>query len=132
MAHLMKRSHDPTLDHRPKSFNGIGMDRAVDILACAVVDHAMRETGIESAIASVIVGREQTDLVRDRFVYELGKRARINAVYDARNDVVLALHCTDIDCLAVPACAAEVASPARSLVLVLGLPADIGFVYFDV
>ncbi len=77
VAHLMERSHDAALYHRPKTLDGVRVDRTIDVLSGAVMNHAMRETGIQSAIPAMIVGREQTYLVRDRFIDELGKRSRI-------------------------------------------------------
>lgn len=50
----------------------------------------------------------------------------------AGDHVPLALHRTDYDGLAVPTTTAIVAATTLPLVLVLGLPADEGFVHFNV
>src|SRR5207244_13156982 len=65
------------------------MDRTVAVFARAVMNHAMRKTGVESTIAAMVIGGDQANLVRDRFVYEAGQGSCINAVDDARHDVAL-------------------------------------------
>src|SRR5258708_13785786 len=132
MTHLVERSHDASLYHGPETFDGIGMDRAIHILTHAMVNHTVRETGVETAIAPMVVRRDQTNLMRDRFVYEAGQCPRIDTVDYSRNDVAFALDCADNNRFAMSARAAEVSASARSFVLVLCLPADVGFVNLDV
>lgn len=40
----MERTHNATLHDRPKPFDGVGMDRTVDVFPCTVTDNAMRVT----------------------------------------------------------------------------------------
>ena len=70
--------------------------------------------------------------MRDRFIDEAVERGCIRAFNHASHHVALALHGTDHNQLSRSASAAEVSTSALAFVLVLGLPADIGFIHFDI
>lgn len=131
-GNFMKRADDAALNQGPEAFDGIGVNRAVDIFACAMVDHAMREAVVQVLIAPVVIGGDQADFIGHSFVDEGVKRIGVNSVNDTRDHVALALHCADNDCLPMPASPAEVTASAFAPVFVFGFAADIRFVYFNV
>ena len=53
-AHLMERAHDATLDDRPEAFDGVGVNGSADIFAVGMMDHTVRNSGIDGAIAFVV------------------------------------------------------------------------------
>jgi hypothetical protein len=131
-AHLMERSHDPALDHGPEAFDGVGVDRAVDVFTGAVVYSPMRIQTIQATVATVFVGADQAHAIRNHFPNESANRVHVGVVDHTRDDVALAFDSADDDCFSCAASAAEVAASARPFVLVLRLAADVGFIHFDV
>jgi hypothetical protein len=71
MADLVEAAHDAALQERPKAVNGLGVNRAVDVLLFGMADDAMREGLAQLAIAGMLIGREQAD-----FFGELRERNR--------------------------------------------------------
>src|SRR4051812_642531 len=64
LADLVEGAHNAALDDRPKAFNRICVDSPDDVMATAMVDHAMREPEAKAAIACVVVRAKQADLGR--------------------------------------------------------------------
>jgi hypothetical protein len=94
-ADLVERPDHTALDEGPETFNRVGVDRADDILALGMVDHAMREVLVQALIADPLVGAEQADAVRNGLVYEAVERVGLGVFDDAGNHVALALYGAD-------------------------------------
>jgi hypothetical protein len=73
LADLMECPDDAALQDRPEAFDGLRMDRAINVLMRPMVYDAM---GIalfgEPRISRPIIGAKQRDLVRDGFIDESG------------------------------------------------------------
>ncbi len=130
LADLVEASHDTTLDQRPETFNGLSVDRADDVLAARMVDHAEWIFFGEFAVSGSFVRAKQADFVRYGFANELGQRLAFQIVDDAGDHVSLALHRSDHDRFAR---AARSAAAIAALVLmpVLGEAADESFINLD-
>ena len=72
-AHLVEDAHDPALHNRPKSLDGVRMNRAHHVLALRVVNEGMRELQAELGVTDPAIGAEQRDLMRDRLADESGQ-----------------------------------------------------------
>lgn len=131
-ADLVECPDDPALHDGPKTLDGIGMNCSAYIFSLSVMHHAVRDGFVERAIALMIVRGKQADSVRYSFVDEAVKRGRVCALNYASHDISLPLHGSDHNELARSTCSSEVSASALSLVLVLGLPADICFIDFDI
>lgn len=59
MADLMEGADHPTLHQRPKSLNGLRVNRTDDVLSGGVVDAGMGIIGIEGVVARPLVRAEQ-------------------------------------------------------------------------
>src|SRR5258708_25100085 len=82
---LMERADDAALYHRPEAFDGVGMNRAENVLMACVIDGAVRV-----ALSGVFVRAEQTHLVRNGLTHEAGEREPVCVVDDFGDDVALA------------------------------------------
>jgi hypothetical protein len=65
-ADFVETANHATLEDAPEAFNRIGVNRTDDVLAGAVPHRLVRVFG-QAEIATVYVGRQQIDLVRDGF-----------------------------------------------------------------
>ena len=61
LTDLMECTHYTALEYRPKAFNGVGMNRACDILPMTVANNAMREAMFKTCIASPFIRRDQAN-----------------------------------------------------------------------
>jgi len=101
-ADLVESPDYAALQDRPEAFDGLRMDRAVNVLMRAMVNSLMRITVFsEPPISGPLIGAKQADFVRDGFVDKIGQGLRIDVLNNASNDVSLAAHCADNDCLAL-------------------------------
>ena len=66
---FVEASDDPALEDRPEALNRVRVDCADNVLASGVVNCAMRVVG-QSVIDAALIGREQTNFVRDGFTNE--------------------------------------------------------------
>src|SRR6266571_8541944 len=66
-ADLVERADDPALHETPEALDGIGVNRAVDVFASAVMHHPDRVLEAEFAVSGVLVSAEKADLVRHGF-----------------------------------------------------------------
>jgi hypothetical protein len=94
-AHFVECAHYAAFDQRPEAFDGLSMDRANDVLAFGMIDHAVRKFLAQMLVADPLIGAEQADLVRDGFAHERFERASAYVLDDAGNDIALATDCTD-------------------------------------
>jgi hypothetical protein len=136
VTHFMERADDATLYQRPKAFNGLRMYVAMHVLTDPVIHHAVREMFIEVAITPMLVGRDKADTMRDSLMHKGVKRLRIDFINNTADDVSFALNGSDHNGFPMTAGAAGVARSTWAAALVFvpiaSLPADIGFVDFDV
>jgi hypothetical protein len=71
----MIATHDSALEDRPESFDGVRVNRAIDVLAARMIDGlmpiaALRVTDAERVIDLLLIGAEQTNFARDSFADE--------------------------------------------------------------
>jgi hypothetical protein len=94
-ADLVERADNAALEDRPETLNRVGVDRADDVLALAVVNDTMREFFVERAIADKCIGAEQANFLGNRAAHESGKGTGIDAIDNSRHDPALALDRAD-------------------------------------
>ncbi len=128
-ADLMEASDDTALENRPEAFDGLGMNRADDVLAGCVVDNGMRELLAYAAVPSELIGAKQADFGRDGLIDESGECGTSDVLNDAGDDIALAADCAGDWRLASSARAASLATLVD--MPVLGEAADESFVNFD-
>lgn len=124
----MERADDTALNHRPETFDGVGMNRADHIFPVGVIDHAMPETRIEAMIGRVVIGRKQTDSVGYGLRDELLDGFGIGMFDHLGDHASFAAHGPDDWGFAM-----RPARPIPALVFMLVLPlaADVRFINFD-
>src|SRR5437773_8330076 len=61
VTHFMERANHSTLYQRPKAFDGLRVDVAMNILTVPVIHHAVREMLVKIAVTAMLVGRDKTD-----------------------------------------------------------------------
>ena len=131
LADLMKRPDHTTLEDRPKAFDGIGMHGTDDILPFGVIDHFVRVFLMKLAVPHPLVRDQQAHVIRYGFIDELGQGFSFDVPNDTSHHIALALDRTRYDRLASAASSAEISSSTFTSVLVLGFPADKGFIDLD-
>jgi len=62
-ADLVVGANNAALQDRPKAFDSIGVNSADNIVAAALADNPMRIGAAQEAIAGMLIGREQADLI---------------------------------------------------------------------
>src|SRR5437016_1659301 len=133
-ADLVERADYSALNHAPEAFDGICVNVAMHIFTIPVINRAMRELSVKSAIASALVGRDQADLIGHHLTDKFAKRLAVQIRHYSGDHFPFALDCADYDGLAMPASAAGTAGSTRAAALVfvpiLGLAADERFVHF--
>ena len=129
LADLVERADNAAFHNRPETLNRIGVNRTDDILMRGVADDAVREAVAKVSVPGMLVGANEADPIRNRFMHETIKRFGISAVDDAGNHVTLALHRADDGGFA----RAESASAAAAFIpmLVVPLAAKETFVNFN-
>src|ERR1700675_3417112 len=128
-ADLMERADHATLEDRPEALNRVRVHSADNVFFRAVANGSVRKLFPECVVSPHVIGGEQTDLVRDGFTNEAGQSLAVEMLYDPRNNIALALDCTNDADLA--GAAATRTAIALIPMLIAGLSADIGFVHFD-
>jgi hypothetical protein len=129
-ADLVERADNAAFEDAPKAFNRVRVNRADNVFMSAVADAGvLRIFAAQRVVGAQVVGGEQADFVGRGFANEAGQSLAVETIYDPRNDVALALDCTNDTDLAG-------AGPARTAItlvpmLVAGLSADVGFVNLD-
>lgn len=130
-ADLMERAHHATLEDRPEAFDGVGMNGSHHIITLRVINDFVRILPLQFVVALPLIRDEQADAIRYRFIDELRQRPCINAIDHASHHIPLALNGPGHNRLAGSTSPAEVSASAFALVLILRLPAHIGFINFD-
>ena len=115
LADLVERADDSALHDGPKAFDGVGMNGSTHIFPSSMMNHAMRNFLVQKPITLMIVRRKQTDMMGDGFMDEAIQRGSIGAFNHASDHV-----------------ASKIPASALAFMLILGLPADIGFIDFDI
>ena len=128
-ADFVECADDPALHQRPEAFNRIGMDRADNMLASAVVNYAVIVFAAEPTIARIGVGADNANAGRYGFANKGFDGFGFCVFDDASDDVSLALDRTDDGSFAASA-ATRPAIPLAN-VTVLIVAADVGFIDFD-
>jgi hypothetical protein len=130
-AHFVERADYAALEDRPKTFDGLGMDCANNILASRMVNGRMREIVVEHAVSGPLIGAKQADFVRNGFSHKGVKRCSLDIRDHARNHISLAANSADdwrfagTDAAGPPAAAAFIPMP------VLSQAANESFIDFD-
>src|SRR5450759_1516058 len=128
----MECTHNAALHDRPESFDGVGMDCAVNIFVLTMTNNAMREVKSELAIGFPFIGRDQANLCGYGFTYKGIKSFSTSVVDHSGNDVAFAPDCAHNDSRTRSASPAEVSASTFPLVLILGFAADKSFVNFHI
>lgn len=127
-------AHDSALEQGPEAFDGVGVDRANDVLPLAVVDDLARVLD-QQVIAAVLVGTQERDLLRDSLTDEARQRLAVHLAQRPRHDFAGAAHSARHSGLAGDTATTRRARTTGTttlvLVPVLGLAPDIGFVALD-
>jgi hypothetical protein len=132
LADFVEGADDPAFHDGPEPFNGVGMNGSADIFPISMMHHPMWDARIKLAIALMIVRRKQTDMMRNCFMHKAIQGCCIRAFNYASDHVSLALHGTDHNELSRSTGTPEVSASTFPFVFVLGFPADIGFIHFDI
>jgi hypothetical protein len=128
----MERTHNAALHDRPEPFNGVGMNRTVDVLPLTMTDNAVRMSVPKMLIAPVFVCGDQANPVGYRKANE-GIQSLFGGVLDySGNYIALAPYSTDNDSFTCAASSAHIATPAFPFVFVLGFASDKSFVHFNI
>jgi hypothetical protein len=123
---LVERAHNAALDEGPEPVNGLGVNGADNVLALAMPNALMR-VAFQSHVAPRIIRGQQVNLRADSLADEAVQRSGIGMGHNAGDNLSLAPHGAHNGQFAGRA---TNAGPFVS-VLVLVLPADIGFVNLD-
>jgi hypothetical protein len=129
LADFVERPHNAALHDRPETLNRVRVDSTDNILVRGMADDTVREIAAKITIAGMLVGADQADFFRNRFIHKTIKRFGIGAVDHAGDDTAFALHCADDGSFA----GAKTTSPAPALIpmLVVPLAAEVAFVNLD-
>src|ERR1700680_5154789 len=131
LADFVERADNATLQDRPKSFNGICVNGADDILTLPMADRGMRVFAAKVTIAASIIGAKQTDFVRHGLMHKTFECGDIDVIDDASYDVALTLDGPDDDGLAGTNAATSAVRVAIFPMFVVPLAADESFVNLD-
>ena len=129
LADLVVAANDPALDDAPEALNRIGVNRADNVLARAVIDDAMLVLVAETAIGRIGIGAKQANAIRDGVTDKSFNRFRLGVLDNTSDDVALALYSTD-DWRLVSTAATRLAGLLVPM-LVLVVTADVGFVHLN-
>lgn len=129
-AYFVITTYDAALKDAPETLNRIGVDRADDMLADAVINNAVRVCVPQTFIDIVGVSAEQANFIGNGFADKVLDFHLIDAVDNASDDIALALDRAD-DRSFEPVIATAARSAALIPMPVFVLAADIRFVDFD-
>src|SRR5277367_2120958 len=102
-ADLVKRADDTALQDRPKTLDGLRMNRAVNVLVRSMVNDAMRIPLLgEAIVARPVIGAEQANLMRDGFVDERAQRRTFDVLNNAGDHIAFATNCADDNGFSLP------------------------------
>ena len=129
-AHLVERADRPTFEDRPKAFNRVGVDRADNVFASTMIDHAMRKFFTEMLVANPCVGSEQANFGGYRLAHKSRKGRCVNSINHPRDHVSLAADRADDWRLTGTNAASPAAFATLVSMLVLREAADKRFIDF--
>lgn len=121
---FVESADNAALHQRPEAFDGLRMDRAANVLACAMVNDAVRELFAEVLVADPFVRAEQAHLVRDAFANEAFERRGAHVRDYASDNIALAANRTRYNRLARTDAAGPVTTAALVPMPIFGEPAD--------
>src|SRR5260370_27863009 len=98
--HLVIAANYSSFEQGPERFNRVGMNRADNILAFAVVYGSVIVVLAEQAIAAVLIGRNERDALAHGFVNKAIQRTSISILDNLRANSAAPLDSTDHNCLA--------------------------------
>lgn len=128
-ANFVECADNAALNQRPKTLNRVGVNRADDIFLRPMANETMRIFFTKPVIGAEIVSRQQTDFVGNCLMNEADQRFAVEAIEDAGDNLALPLDSADDADLAGAGTASTTAPLIPMLILVL--PADVGFVNLD-
>jgi hypothetical protein len=73
LAHVVVSAEHSTLEQRPERFDAVRMDLAANVFAVAVLNDFVQHRPFQVAIARVLIGRDQLNLVADSVADELSQ-----------------------------------------------------------
>jgi pimeloyl-ACP methyl ester carboxylesterase len=118
LADLVESSDNAALKDRPEAFDGLGVNRADNVLPLGVVDNGVRVFLAELVVAFPLIGAEQAYFGRDGFLNERCQSGAFDVLNNASDDIALAADSASNRCFARSPGAT--ALPALVLVTVLG------------
>jgi hypothetical protein len=130
-AHFVECADHAAFKDRPEAFDRLSMDCADDILTTRMVNDAMGIFPVKSPIASILVGTEQADFVRDGFANECGESGGLYVRDYTRNHIALACDSADDGSFAGTNAACTAAASTLIPMPVFGQTADESFIDFD-
>jgi hypothetical protein len=86
-ADLVERSDHAALNQRPEAFDGLGVDRADNILAVGVINRVVREVTAKTAIGDPLIRAKQADFLLDSLPHEALERRRASISDHTGDDV---------------------------------------------
>src|ERR1700730_2505595 len=94
-AHFVECADYAALEDRPEAFDGLGVNRADDILALGMVNNAVRIFAVKSSVSGPLVSTKQANFMRDRFADEGGESFGIHVCDHARDYIAFAADCAN-------------------------------------
>jgi hypothetical protein len=94
-ADFVETTHDAALEDRPEALDGVGVNCANNMLACGMIDHAMRKLFANSLVAAECVGTEQANFGRDGLADKDFELSAVNARKNTGDDIAFAFHSTN-------------------------------------
>jgi hypothetical protein len=129
--HFVEGADYAALENRPKSFNGLSVDRADNILASSVVNDAMWIFAVKTLVASPLIGAKQADFMGNGFADEGSESIGIDISDYPHDNVSLAADGADDWGFAGTDTASSAATAALIPMPVFGQAADESFINFD-
>jgi hypothetical protein len=130
-AHLVERADHTALEDRPEAFDGLSMDCSDDIFTPGMVHSGMGEVFAKALVTGPLIGAEQADFVRDRFMNEGLQRGSLDVCDNASNDISLTTDSANDWSFAGTDATSSTAPTAFIPMPVLGETANESFIDFD-
>lgn len=127
-GNLVECADNAAFENRPEAFNGLGMNRATDVLSNVMVDSFVRELAIQMFVANQLIRAKQANLCRNAFANERFKRCGANVSNHSCHYVAFAAHGTRDNRLT--GAASRTAAAALIPMAVLGETAHKSFIDF--
>src|SRR5579863_3504026 len=129
-ADLMERADHAALNQRPEALNRVGVNCADNVFTLGVVDSdVLREVFIQVLVADPLIRNQQTDLVRNGFLYKAFQCDSADILDNAGDDIAPAPNCASDDGFAGTHAARSIA--AATIMPVFGFSAHESLVNFN-